>query len=196
MKKLFVLLLLFIITVFTVGCSNEDIPQDKISDFSISISLSATQPDTLPDYGSQVFINNKKQIKIVKPKNYPEWGDIITWNTKSATLTDSELQEFKTLLDKINISKLPSAYVCNYSTNSNKIFTMKECYVDEPILRSEGASSIRLSIEGEQKEVHMSTSNGVPDSLKDIIKRMIDIRDRLLSVPWSKQTSTYQQLFN
>ncbi|MBU1119822.1 hypothetical protein KKA50_01320, partial [Patescibacteria group bacterium] len=97
--------------------------------------------------------------------------------------------EFKILLDKINISKLPSGYICKYST-------MKECYADEPILQSAGVPTMILEINGIQKEIHMSTSNGMPNMLKEIMKKMISIRDDLATMPWSEQTSTYKQLFN
>ncbi|MBU1082836.1 hypothetical protein KKE14_00105 [Patescibacteria group bacterium] len=188
MKQIWILIVLIIILVAVSRCSSnsELSPQRKVSDFSILADMSTVS--SVPEYRTQVFVDSNKRVRIIKPHQYPTSGNMVTWDTKSASLDETELQEFYDLLGQIDIFALPAAYTC-------KAVSLGECYVNEPVLQSAGIAYLKFEINGRQKEIRINTSNETSEVLREIMRRMVGIRDKFSLLPWVEKTSTYSNLF-
>ena len=161
---------------------------EQIDSFEIKATMKSDGSQI--DFATSVFVNNEGRVKIVKIYQQPDWGKMIIWDTKNSELSEIELIKLKALLSQENVFGFNDQYQCD-----RQAINTEECYIDEPFLQSAGLKYIKFSLNGKEKEIYVWTSNGVPESLKNIMKEMVGIKDKLSSLPWVKEISEYDELF-
>ena len=188
MKK--IILLVVLSFVFITGCSNGSTLPEQINSFKIRASVRSDDGRQV-DFRTSVFVDDKGRVKIAKIYQQPSWGSLITYKTKDSALSETELIRFKELLSQDDIFSFDDLYRC-----SPQAIDIKECYINEPFLQSAGLNYIKFNLDGREKEIEIWASNGVPETLKNIMKEIIGIRDRLSSIPWNIEVSEHDELFD
>lgn len=181
-------IILLVLLVFALtGCSKTtDEEEYSFDNFSVLGDLSSG--DSRIDYREQIFVDDKGRVIIIQPKSYPATGKMVVWETKSTVISNDEVEEFKKSIGSSNVFDFKDAYVCKYSTKS-------ECYIEEPVLESAEISYIKFTVDNKEKEIQLSTSNEVPMTLNEILKKLVLLRDKHKDLAWTERTSEYEDLF-